>query len=390
MASKFERFASAGKGNGLRATHDIHAGELLYTAEPLAYCVSNTCAKYFCHSCFSRRETLLRCSQCKVARYCDVTCQKQAWSDHKREPAVSLYLCDMREERREGLSQLSSMLQLYIQQEVPNIMQELPAVDPLSLLAKLTCNCFTVSDGELQEIGVGLYPSMSLLNHDCRPSCVMLFEGETLHLRAARDMRPAEELTISYIGSLAPTRDRQTQLEEQYHFTCQCQRCTTADMDPMMLCGEEEAWTPLREAIPRLENLQTHGDWEELLQECSSLLAPMGGAVPAVPDGNVYRLRVTDLALDACINLAQWDRALAYGTITLEPYRQYYPDPHPAHAIQLMRVAKLQHFLVHLGDAQHTLRLAYDIMKVTHGNQHPLTSDLIRRLEECRAELDRA
>ncbi|CDQ83243.1 unnamed protein product [Oncorhynchus mykiss] len=29
--------------------------------------------------------------------------------------------------------------------------------------------------------------------------------------------------------------------------------------DPMMLCGEEEAWTPLREAIPRLENLQTHG-----------------------------------------------------------------------------------------------------------------------------------
>nr|XP_029530969.1 histone-lysine N-methyltransferase SMYD3 isoform X1 [Oncorhynchus nerka] len=429
MASKFERFASSGKGNGLRATHEIHAGELLYTAEPLAYCVSNTCAKYFCHSCFSRRETLLRCSQCKVARYCDVTCQKQAWSDHKREckclrsllpriPTDSVrlaariifrllspsqtspglcsleehesHLCDMGEERREGLSQLSSMLQLYIQQEVPNIMQELPAVDPLSLLAKLTCNCFTISDGELQEIGVGLYPSMSLLNHDCRPSCMMMFEGETLHLRAARDMRPAEELTISYIGSLAPTRDRQTQLEEQYHFTCQCQRCTTADMDPMMLCGEEEAWTPLREAIPRLENLQTHGDWEELLQECSSLLAPMGGAVPAVPDGNVYRLRVTDLALDACINLAQWDRALAYGTITLEPYRQYYPDPHPAHAIQLMRVAKLQHFLVHLGDAQHTLRLAYDIMKVTHGNQHPLTSDLIRKLEECRAELDRA
>uniref|UniRef100_A0A4W5N1E6 [histone H3]-lysine(4) N-trimethyltransferase n=1 Tax=Hucho hucho TaxID=62062 RepID=A0A4W5N1E6_9TELE len=85
MASKFERFASAGKGNGLRATHEIHAGELLYTAEPLAYCVSNTCAKDFCHSCFSRRETLLRCSQCKLARYCDITCQKQAWSDHKRE-----------------------------------------------------------------------------------------------------------------------------------------------------------------------------------------------------------------------------------------------------------------------------------------------------------------
>lgn len=54
-------------------------------------------------------------------------------------------LCDMGEERREGLSQLSSMLQLYIQQEVPNITQELPAVDPLSLLAKVDhCNCVCV------------------------------------------------------------------------------------------------------------------------------------------------------------------------------------------------------------------------------------------------------
>ena len=51
----------------------------------------------------------------------------------------------MGEERREGLSQLSSMLQLYIQQEVPNIMQELPAVDPLSLLAKVDhCSCVFV------------------------------------------------------------------------------------------------------------------------------------------------------------------------------------------------------------------------------------------------------
>ena len=37
--------------------------------------------------------------------------------------------------------------------------------------------------------------------------------------------------------------------------------------------------------------------------------------------------------------------------------RQCYPEPHPAHTIQLMMVAKLQHFLVCLEDAQHKLRL---------------------------------
>ncbi|NP_001290697.1 histone-lysine N-methyltransferase SMYD3 [Esox lucius] len=427
MALKLERFVCPGKGNGLRANQRVLAGELLYTAEPLACCVSSQCRNVVCHSCFSRHETLLRCSQCKVARYCDVTCQKRAWSIHKREckcllslhpriPTDSVrlaariifrllcpsqmtpqlysfeehesHLCDMGEEKREGLSQLSSMLQLYLKQEQPDIIQKVPSFDPISLLAKVTCNCFTISDAELQEIGVGLYPSMSLLNHDCRPSCVMLFQGKTLQLRAIRDIQPTEEVTISYIGVLLPTRERQTQLMEQYHFSCQCGLCSTAELDPLMFCGVKEAWTPMKEAIPRLEILQTNGNWEELLQECSSLLAPVGGAVPAVPDSNVYRLRVTDLAFDACINLARWETALAYGLKTLGPYRQYYPDPHPAHAIQLMRVAKLQHFLVHLEDAQHTLRLAYDIMKITHGNEHSLTSDLIRKLEECLAEMD--
>ncbi|KAL0969326.1 hypothetical protein UPYG_G00225600 [Umbra pygmaea] len=425
MALKVERFACPGKGNGLRATHSVQAGEVLYSAEPLACCVSNKCAKDVCHSCFSRHESLLRCSQCKVARYCNITCQKKAWSDHKREcqslrsvhprvPTDSVrlaarivfrllapsqlspelysleeldsHLNDMAEEKREGLSKLSSMLQLYLQHNNPDLTQDTPTLHPLSLLAKVACNCFTISDGELQEIGVGLYPSMSLLNHDCRPNCVMLFQGTTLHLRSVRDIHPTEELTISYIGVLSPTRERRAQLLDQYHFICQCQLCSTTCLDPLMLGGEEEAWTPLKEAIPRLEMLQTNGNWEELLQVCNSLLAPGGGAVPG---GNVYRLRVTDLALDACVNLAQWDSALHYGAETLEPYRQYYPAPHPAHAIQLMRVAKLQHFLGHLKDAEQTLRLAYDIMRITHGNEHALTSELIRKLEECRAEMGR-
>ncbi|MED6270724.1 hypothetical protein CHARACLAT_013257, partial [Characodon lateralis] len=89
----------------------------------------------------------------------------------------------------------------------------------------VTCNCFTISDAELQEIGVGLYPSLSLLNHDCRPNCVMVFEGTRLQLRAVQDISPKEELTISYIETLSLAEERQRQLDEQYHFICCCKRC---------------------------------------------------------------------------------------------------------------------------------------------------------------------
>uniref|UniRef100_A0A673BXU5 [histone H3]-lysine(4) N-trimethyltransferase n=1 Tax=Sphaeramia orbicularis TaxID=375764 RepID=A0A673BXU5_9TELE len=379
MAPKLERFVSPGKGNGLRATGRILKGELVFSAEPLANCVSKKVSRDVCHHCFTRCETLLRCSQCKMARYCNITCQKQAWSVHKTEckclrsllpriptdsvrlaarlifallsPSKSCseelytleehesHLSCMSEQKKQGLSHLASMLQLYLQQEVPELALETPSAlppvcqDPLSLIAKVTCNCFTISDGELQEIGVGLYPSLSLLNHDCRPNCVMVFEGTKLQLRAVREINPEEELTISYIETLSLTEDRQRQLEEH----------------------------------------------------CKHLLS---AASSVVPDENLYKLRVTDAALDACIHLGYWEEALGLGLRTLPVYRQYYPDPHPVHGVQLMRVGKLQHYLEHISEAADTFKQAYQIIKVTHGDTHSLTKDLLMKMEECRAEID--
>ncbi|XP_062303545.1 histone-lysine N-methyltransferase SMYD3 [Osmerus eperlanus] len=183
MNPKIERFVSPGKGNGIRATQKILAGELICSAQPLASCVSNKSARKICHNCFSRCESLLRCSQCRSARYCHTACQRQAWPEHKREcrslrsllprmPSDSVRLAAriifrlldpspgsseelysleehethlgvMSEEKREGLTQLGSMLQLYLQQEVPALSQEvtspLPSgLDPLSLLARVS------------------------------------------------------------------------------------------------------------------------------------------------------------------------------------------------------------------------------------------------------------
>ncbi|XP_028257746.1 histone-lysine N-methyltransferase SMYD3 isoform X2 [Parambassis ranga] len=364
MAPRLERFVSPGKGNGLRAAARIRRGELVTTAEPLACCVSNKLARDVCHQCFTRCGTLLRCSQCKMARYCNVSCQKQAWAGHKREckclrsllprvptdsvrlaarlifalfsssksSSAELYSLDeheshlnsMSEQKKQGLSQLASMLELYLQPEVPDPTQAsvLPpsCQEALSLIAKVTCNCFTISDGELQEIGVGLYPSLSLLNHDCRPNCVMVFEGTKLQLRAVRDVNPEEELTISYIETLSLTEDRRRQLEDQYHFTCHCQRCDSHDKDGLMLSGEESTWRPLKEALPRLEALKAESNWQVLLESCNQLLSGDGGTVPIE---NLYKLRILDMALDASIHLEQWDKALIYGVETLKVYRSF-------------------------------------------------------------------
>uniref|UniRef100_A0A3P8S1F4 [histone H3]-lysine(4) N-trimethyltransferase n=1 Tax=Amphiprion percula TaxID=161767 RepID=A0A3P8S1F4_AMPPE len=429
MAPKLERFVSPGKGNGLRAAASIRRGELLVSTEPLACCVSKKLVREVCHHCFTRLETLLRCSQCKTARYCNITCQKQAWSVHKREckclrgllprfptdsvrlaarlifallsPSSSsseqLYTLDeheshltsMPEQKKQGLSQLASMLELYLHEEVPDLTQE-SKVPPscreaLGLVAKVVCNCFTITDGELQESGVGLYPSLSLLNHDCRPNCMMVFEGTKVQLRAVQDISPGEELTISYIESLSLTEDRQRQLEDQYHFTCHCQRCDSQDKDGLMLSGEEAAWSPLKEALPRLEELKAESNWTALVEHCSHLLSAAGGEVP---DENLYKLRITDMALDASIHLQHWEEAMRYGVKTLPVYRLYYPDPHPVHGIQLMRVGKLQHYLEHIEEALDTFKQAYEVLKLTHGDDHPVMTDLMTRMEECRCEVD--
>ena len=47
-------------------------------------------------------------------------------------------------------------------------------------LATLACNGHTLSDDELQPLGLGLYPLAALTNHDCNPSAVHCFEGTTL------------------------------------------------------------------------------------------------------------------------------------------------------------------------------------------------------------------
>uniref|UniRef100_A0A8D2MY38 SET and MYND domain containing 3 n=1 Tax=Zonotrichia albicollis TaxID=44394 RepID=A0A8D2MY38_ZONAL len=152
------------------------------------------------------------------------------------------------------------------------------------------------------------------------------------------------QLTISYVESLVPTRERQKQLMRQYCFECDCPLCQNPEKDAEKLAGEEHAWKEVKDAV---------NEWKHVLARCQNLLRSHKGHLP---DTNIYQLKMLDCAMDACINLESWEEALYYGSRTLEPYRLYYPGFHPLRAVQLMRVGKLQYSQGMVPQALETLK----------------------------------
>lgn len=59
-------------------------------------------------------------------------------------------------------------------------------------------------------------------------------------------------------------------------------------------------------------------EWQPLLERCRHLLASVA---QAVPEENVLKLKLSDMAVDACIELGHWEEALQYGQRTLPAYR---------------------------------------------------------------------
>uniref|UniRef100_A0A8D1L8Q0 Histone-lysine N-methyltransferase SMYD3 n=1 Tax=Sus scrofa TaxID=9823 RepID=A0A8D1L8Q0_PIG len=385
--SKVEKFSTADRGNGLRALARLRPGELLFRSDPLAYTVCKGSRGVVCDRCLLGKEKLMRCSQCRVAKYCSAKCQKKAWQDHKREckclksckpryPPDSVRLLGrvifklmeetpseseklysfydlesnmnkLTEEKKEGLRQLVLTFQHFMREEIQDASQLPPSFDIFEAFAKVICNSFTICNAEMQEVGVGLYPSMSLLNHSCDPNCSIVFNGPHLLLRAVRDIEAGEE-------------------------------------DADMLTGDEQVWKEVQESLKKIEELKAHWKWEQVLAMCQTIIS---SNAERLPDINIYQLKVLDCAMDACINLGLLEEALFYGMRTMEPYRIFFPGSHPVRGVQVMKVGKLQLHQGMFPQAMKNLRLAFDIMRVTHGREHSLIEDLILLLEECDANI---
>lgn len=76
---------------------------------------------------------------------------------------------------------------------------------------------------------LGVFQTCSRLNHSCTPSAQFTWsEDHTMVVTAVRDIKPDEEITISYTDLLATAEERRENLAP-YGFRCNCPACEGAD-----------------------------------------------------------------------------------------------------------------------------------------------------------------
>ncbi|KAF6728329.1 N-lysine methyltransferase SMYD2-B [Oryzias melastigma] len=258
-----EMFSSPEKGRGLRVSRGFSVGELLFSCPAYSSVLSVSERGSCCDLCFRRKQGLARCGKCKKAFYCNASCQKADWAMHKLECSAMVafgenwcpsetsrlvarilakkklqkercdsekilligemqsHLEDEDNEKKEkteaDIAGLSRFFSKHL--EVPSHR------DLLTLFSQVACNGFTIEDDELSHMGTAVYPDVALINHSCLPSVIVTFNGTKAEVRAVQDMKPGDEVLISYIDLLYPTDDRKSRLRESYYFTCECPEC---------------------------------------------------------------------------------------------------------------------------------------------------------------------
>ncbi|CRL05548.1 CLUMA_CG018232, isoform A [Clunio marinus] len=82
----------------------------------------------------------------------------------------------------------------------------------------------------LNNEGSGLYVTQSKINHSCKPNAEIRFpfSNSKLQVVALREIKPDEEICISYLDECQLDRSRysrQKYLQENYLFLCDCEKC---------------------------------------------------------------------------------------------------------------------------------------------------------------------
>ncbi|KAK6246152.1 hypothetical protein SCA6_009242 [Theobroma cacao] len=254
----------------LFATRDFIPGEVIMREEP--YVCIPTCSDLpVCQRCFKSGRALLKCASCNMVWYCDAECQRLDWKLHKLEcRAISRLEKKWRELVTPEIRLLVKLLirrKLQCEKAIPTTpidnfslveamiahrynmetekvvafemkaeivkqMLQQPRFnldEAVNTFCKISCNAHAIVDIDMEPLGTGLYPVMSIINHSCLPNAVLVFEGKLAVLRALLPVGKGDEVLISYIDLCQTTRDRWDDLNAKYHFICSCRRCCKFD-----------------------------------------------------------------------------------------------------------------------------------------------------------------
>ena len=208
-----------GEGSrSLIARAAFEPGQCVITNVPIAQNVLGTQISERCSNCFCKSDKLQQCCRCAFVRYCSRNCQKQDWPKHRGEckSLAALQLTtsptimqevgllvrvfnaieqDQQERPCEStdrgiccstghvldMATLSrtpprfSDEDTFVAATVKEILKKEPLDSIQQMQLRFKCNNFGVMDELMQCIGAGVFPAVALLNHSCRPSCILRY-----------------------------------------------------------------------------------------------------------------------------------------------------------------------------------------------------------------------
>lgn len=82
-------------------------------------------------------------------------------------------------------------------------------------------------DSKVQSLGVGIYQTAAMFNHECYPAITRYFQGTDIVLTSIRPLRPGDIASENYGPQFSKMaiKERQRLLRSRYWFKCECKSC---------------------------------------------------------------------------------------------------------------------------------------------------------------------
>jgi SET and MYND domain-containing protein len=304
---------------------EIKAGELLIEENFQLTAIYSQNISHACHFCLAEGPEMKRCSNCKYSHYCSSDHQTLDWKrGHKKECAILKQMTQ--DGKRQPTALLALTLKAFVQLELlnnqslkknleslkhhpdtmtpekhaelePNIILVVKYSDNnfdrerlerfIDYQDKMLVNGMTVysKTDPRNSLAMGLLNDCCRFNHSCAPNSFPVYNPQKGNrLVSARLIKPGEEITCSYLNTLARVADRKKKLKEEYCFDCSCSKCKRDEELAKTLPPPKYSVDQLRKQLDSFEEVKAFisqmekdlpefdYDWNEVLETAEPVL----------------------------------------------------------------------------------------------------------------------
>merc|ERR1711920_555476 len=269
------------------------------------------------------------------------------------------------------------------------------------LFGILECNGFSINDSRgISVVGIGVYPTISLINHSFEPNCVAISKGKQVHVRALKDNSEGDELFISYIGEMVPLDEGIKQLKETFYFDYDIDTEPSEEIIKIIkdrdikLNAFNEAAEPKAHQIDYItkysldmfkridKNRMSENHPRYTLQATGALMQQEN----ILADTHHLKLKMMRHAVDGLAAQKHFDEAKGYAERVLNGYKQILSKGSSALAMYSLKVGTFYWHLQEIELAIKTLADAAHGLEITHGEDHNMYKDTLTMIMQCQQE----